>query len=50
MSEAKVIDKINASEADMLAVFLSAKKAQFWLQQNHVAPAHPRQGTVWSDD
>jgi N-acetylglucosaminyldiphosphoundecaprenol N-acetyl-beta-D-mannosaminyltransferase len=35
MSEAKVIERINASEADLLAVFLSAKKGQFWLRQNH---------------
>jgi N-acetylglucosaminyldiphosphoundecaprenol N-acetyl-beta-D-mannosaminyltransferase len=35
MSGVGVIDKINASEADLLAVFLSAKKAQFWLHQNH---------------
>jgi N-acetylglucosaminyldiphosphoundecaprenol N-acetyl-beta-D-mannosaminyltransferase len=35
MSEVRVIEKINASEADLLAVFLSAKKAQFWLHQNH---------------
>ncbi|HZS54398.1 MAG TPA: WecB/TagA/CpsF family glycosyltransferase [Bryobacteraceae bacterium] len=35
MSEAKVIDMINASGADLLAVFLSAAKAQFWLHQNH---------------
>ena len=35
MSEAKVIDIINASGADLLAVFLSAAKAQFWLHQNH---------------
>jgi N-acetylglucosaminyldiphosphoundecaprenol N-acetyl-beta-D-mannosaminyltransferase len=35
MSEARVIERINASEADLLAVFLSAKKAQFWLHQNH---------------
>jgi N-acetylglucosaminyldiphosphoundecaprenol N-acetyl-beta-D-mannosaminyltransferase len=35
MSEANVIDRINASQADLLAVFLSARKAQFWLHQNH---------------
>ena len=35
MSDAKVIEKLNASGADLLAVFLSATKAQFWLRQNH---------------
>jgi len=35
MSEASVIDAINASRADILAVFLSAKKAQCWLLNNH---------------
>lgn len=35
MSDRRIIDQINASGADLLAVFLSARKAQFWLQQNH---------------
>ena len=35
MSGAGIFERINSSEADMLAVFLSAKKAQFWLHQNH---------------
>jgi N-acetylglucosaminyldiphosphoundecaprenol N-acetyl-beta-D-mannosaminyltransferase len=35
MSENSVIERINVSEAGLLAVFLSAKKAQFWLHQNH---------------
>jgi N-acetylglucosaminyldiphosphoundecaprenol N-acetyl-beta-D-mannosaminyltransferase len=35
MSSEKIIEEINASRADLLAVFLSAKKAQCWLLQNH---------------
>ena len=35
MSNKQIIDTINASGADILAVFLSAKKAQAWLLQNH---------------
>jgi N-acetylglucosaminyldiphosphoundecaprenol N-acetyl-beta-D-mannosaminyltransferase len=35
MSCERIIDVINASGADILAVFLSAKKAQSWLLQNH---------------
>ena len=35
MSSEKIIAAINASDADILAVFLSAKKAQSWLLQNH---------------
>jgi N-acetylglucosaminyldiphosphoundecaprenol N-acetyl-beta-D-mannosaminyltransferase len=35
MSSEKIIAAINASGADILAVFLSAKKAQSWLLQNH---------------
>jgi N-acetylglucosaminyldiphosphoundecaprenol N-acetyl-beta-D-mannosaminyltransferase len=35
ISDDKVIERINASNADLLAVFLSAKKGQFWLLQNH---------------
>ena|SRR5260221_10417146 len=34
MSSEKIIETINASDADILAVFLSAKKAQSWLLQN----------------
>jgi N-acetylglucosaminyldiphosphoundecaprenol N-acetyl-beta-D-mannosaminyltransferase len=35
MSSERIIEAINASGADILAVFLSAKKAQSWLLQNH---------------
>ena len=35
MSNEQIIDTINASGADILAVFLNAKKAQAWLLQNH---------------
>jgi N-acetylglucosaminyldiphosphoundecaprenol N-acetyl-beta-D-mannosaminyltransferase len=35
MSGAGIIERINSSNADVLAVFLSAKKAQFWLHHNH---------------
>lgn len=35
MSNEHIIEAINASSADILAVFLSAKKAQAWLLQNH---------------
>ena len=35
MSQAAVLDVINSSNADLLTVFLSAKKAQGWLLQNH---------------
>jgi N-acetylglucosaminyldiphosphoundecaprenol N-acetyl-beta-D-mannosaminyltransferase len=35
MSNEHIIEAINASSADILAVFLSAKKAQAWLLKNH---------------
>jgi N-acetylglucosaminyldiphosphoundecaprenol N-acetyl-beta-D-mannosaminyltransferase len=35
MSTDRIIDTINASGADLLAVFLGAEKAQTWLLQNH---------------
>jgi N-acetylglucosaminyldiphosphoundecaprenol N-acetyl-beta-D-mannosaminyltransferase len=35
MSTDAVLDSINASEADLLTVFLSAEKAQAWLLRNH---------------
>jgi N-acetylglucosaminyldiphosphoundecaprenol N-acetyl-beta-D-mannosaminyltransferase len=35
LSAAGVIDSINGSEADFLAVSLGAKKGQLWLQKNH---------------
>jgi N-acetylglucosaminyldiphosphoundecaprenol N-acetyl-beta-D-mannosaminyltransferase len=35
MSSDAIIEAINASDADFLAVFLSAKKAQAWLLRNH---------------
>jgi N-acetylglucosaminyldiphosphoundecaprenol N-acetyl-beta-D-mannosaminyltransferase len=36
MSTPTIIDAINASDADFLAVALGAKKGQTWLQRNHV--------------
>ena len=35
MSSEGIINKINESDADLLAVFLNAKKAQAWLLMNH---------------
>lgn len=35
MSEPVIVDRINASRADILAVFFSARKAQAWLLKNH---------------
>ncbi len=35
MSTPAIIDAINASDADFLAVALGAKKGQAWLQRNH---------------
>jgi N-acetylglucosaminyldiphosphoundecaprenol N-acetyl-beta-D-mannosaminyltransferase len=35
MSSERIIEAINSSGADVLAVFLSASKAQVWLLQNH---------------
>jgi N-acetylglucosaminyldiphosphoundecaprenol N-acetyl-beta-D-mannosaminyltransferase len=35
MSRASNFEVINSSEADLLAVFLSARKAQYWLLKNH---------------
>ena len=35
MSHTGVLDEINSSKADLLTVFLSAKKAQGWLLENH---------------
>jgi N-acetylglucosaminyldiphosphoundecaprenol N-acetyl-beta-D-mannosaminyltransferase len=35
MSTDPVLESINASEADLLTVFLSAEKAQAWLLRNH---------------
>jgi N-acetylglucosaminyldiphosphoundecaprenol N-acetyl-beta-D-mannosaminyltransferase len=35
MSQGHIIDAINSSKADFLAVALGAKKGQQWLQQNH---------------
>jgi N-acetylglucosaminyldiphosphoundecaprenol N-acetyl-beta-D-mannosaminyltransferase len=35
LSRDQIIDAINASQADLLAVFLSADKAQKWLLHNH---------------
>ena len=35
MSRASTFDVINSSEADLLTVFLSAQKAQYWLLKNH---------------
>jgi N-acetylglucosaminyldiphosphoundecaprenol N-acetyl-beta-D-mannosaminyltransferase len=35
MSSPKIIDEINASDADLIAVFFGAEKAQAWLLHNH---------------
>lgn len=35
MSSPQIIDAINASRADLLAVFFGAEKAQAWLMHNH---------------
>lgn len=35
MSSAPIIDAINASQPDLLAVFFGAQKAQAWLMHNH---------------
>jgi N-acetylglucosaminyldiphosphoundecaprenol N-acetyl-beta-D-mannosaminyltransferase len=35
MSLAPTLEAINSSEADLLTVFLSARKAQYWLHKNH---------------
>ena len=35
MSLAPTVETINSSQADLLAVFLSARKAQYWLLKNH---------------
>jgi N-acetylglucosaminyldiphosphoundecaprenol N-acetyl-beta-D-mannosaminyltransferase len=35
MSRDPIIDQVNASEADFLAVSLGAKKGQLWLHRNH---------------
>ena len=35
MSRDHIIDKVNASDADFLAVSLGAKKGQLWLHRNH---------------
>jgi N-acetylglucosaminyldiphosphoundecaprenol N-acetyl-beta-D-mannosaminyltransferase len=35
MSTPEIIDTINASEPDLIAVFFSAEKAQAWLMHNH---------------
>jgi N-acetylglucosaminyldiphosphoundecaprenol N-acetyl-beta-D-mannosaminyltransferase len=35
MSSPEIIETINASEADLIAVFFGAEKAQAWLMRNH---------------
>jgi N-acetylglucosaminyldiphosphoundecaprenol N-acetyl-beta-D-mannosaminyltransferase len=35
MSQQKIIDEINGSDADLIAVFFGAEKAQAWLLHNH---------------
>jgi len=44
MSESAIIERINRSGADLLAVFLSAQKAQFWLHHNHDRLSIPVRG------
>lgn len=44
MSTEEIISKINGSNADLVAVFLTAKKAQSWLLHNHDALTVPIRG------
>jgi N-acetylglucosaminyldiphosphoundecaprenol N-acetyl-beta-D-mannosaminyltransferase len=44
MSESAIIERVNRSGADLLAVFLSATKAQFWLHHNHDRLSIPVRG------
>ena len=44
MSERAMIERINRSGADLLAVFLSAQKAQFWLHHNQDRLSIPVRG------
>jgi N-acetylglucosaminyldiphosphoundecaprenol N-acetyl-beta-D-mannosaminyltransferase len=44
MSQPSIIQTINDSKADLLAVFLSAKKAQCWLALNHNRISVPIRG------
>jgi N-acetylglucosaminyldiphosphoundecaprenol N-acetyl-beta-D-mannosaminyltransferase len=44
MSTPEIIQTINDSNADLLAVFLSAKKAQYWLVLNHNRLSVPVRG------
>jgi N-acetylglucosaminyldiphosphoundecaprenol N-acetyl-beta-D-mannosaminyltransferase len=48
MSGQDIIEKINSSNADLLAVFLSAKKAQAWLLHNHDRLCVPVRGQFGS--
>ncbi|WP_426442351.1 WecB/TagA/CpsF family glycosyltransferase [Bradyrhizobium genosp. P] len=48
MSEPSILDQINGSQADFLAVFLSAKKAQRWLHRNHSRLQIPVRGQFGS--
>ncbi|MCG2673301.1 WecB/TagA/CpsF family glycosyltransferase [Bradyrhizobium sp. GCM10023182] len=41
MSSPQIIGAINASQADLLAVFLGAEKAQSWLIHNHASLSPP---------
>ena len=44
MSTQKIVQTVNESNADLLAVFLSAKKAQSWLLRNHDRLSVPTRG------
>ena len=35
MSTDRIIDQLNSTDADLLAVFFGAEKAQAWLMHNH---------------
>jgi N-acetylglucosaminyldiphosphoundecaprenol N-acetyl-beta-D-mannosaminyltransferase len=35
LSSAPIVERVNVSQADLLSVFLSARKAQYWLLKNH---------------
>ena len=45
-----MIDKVNASEADFLAVSLGAKKGQLWLHRNHQASHRTGPRSFGGDD
>jgi N-acetylglucosaminyldiphosphoundecaprenol N-acetyl-beta-D-mannosaminyltransferase len=46
MSTCSIIEAVNESDADLLAVFLSAKKGQAWLLRNHERLSVPTRGQL----